>query len=106
MKRYDLDQGNEYHPAATMEERPEGDWCAYEDVVAEFAKAHEEVLQVDIRLKQEVTRLRTAMEDATRILLNCEERPTPNVKLIHDAWVVLRTALGHKAGPDAPGAPE
>lgn len=32
IKRYSLDYGNDYHPAATMDENPLGDWCAYEDV--------------------------------------------------------------------------
>jgi len=62
---------------------------------ANFASASE--------LKQEVARLRiamedaarillnAAMEDAARILLNAEERPTPNVTLMHDAWVEPRS---------------
>lgn len=118
MKRYDLDQGNDYHPAATMlaeiarledhlhgcrEQREAAEALeskAQIEIVrlkAEFVLAHKEVLQVDIRLKQEVERLRAVMEDAARILLDCEERPTPNAKLIHDAWVTLRTGLGYKS---------
>lgn len=38
IQRYELDQGTDYHPAATMDENPLGDWCRYEDVEAELAR--------------------------------------------------------------------
>ena len=106
MKRYDLDQGTDYHPAATMVESFEGYWVEADEALAEIKRLEdhlhgcreqrEAAEAVETKAQDEVVRLRAAMEDAARILVNIEEQPTPNVKLMNDAWVVLRTALGYK----------